>query len=217
MRKLLTGAGLALALMVLVAMQVTGTFDLTADMSGTATECITFNVEAMDCDNTDGCDGPQAVIGTHFDFYQAEFDTGATEEHGSFKWQAPKNLTGANGTIQYVWKGDDAACDNDGTADDVCWAVQMGSVGNTEEWADITFAGTVLGVTDRCQVAGKLNFTTETVVVHGLTAGEYSAMTVFRDTDGTNCGGTNWDDLTGDADLFTVRLCYEVNNVFSGE
>ena len=186
----------------------------------TATECVVLDASAIVPDDTIGC-GLATKNGTNWSYRTCDYDTGTTEEEGAWTFGLPPNFTGGTGTIQVVWSTATACTNGEDTtsnSDDVCWQINGDSFGDDAAYNTGSLAAPVLGIGDDCLAAGDIHFTTASTFTHSMNPNERGVIRVTRDTNGTNCtGGTAADDLNGDAFVHSVRFCYEVNNVFSGE
>lgn len=154
------------------------------------------------------------VQGTTFDYQICEFPDGA-DKAISWAFNLPDNLSGTGATAQVFWTGDEAACNNSASAD-VCWNVDSGSVADNGTWKNGSLNGTIVGLSDTCQGSGTLNISAAGSLAHGWTAGQRAMVRLSRATSSANCTA-NSDDYTGDAQLLSLRICYEVDNIFSGE
>jgi hypothetical protein len=181
----------------------------------TLTECVMLDASAINCTDCATAD----VTGTNFDYTTADFDSGATEEKGSWSFELPANFAAGSAiSVTFTWMSNNAAC-NAGATADVCWAIDGDSFANDAAFHGGALGGTAVGVTDNCLANGDIMLTPAvSFATHSMVAGERAVVQVFRDTDGTNCAATAAnDDLAADASLLAVRFCYEVDNVFSGE
>lgn len=126
-------------------------------------------------------------------------------------------MTGATAAVTVTWISDSASCDGVGDDDDVCWTVDGDSFSDTSVFNTGAIAGVLVAVTDECLTQGSLNVVALPTFTHSMVAGELGVLVIGRDIDGGDCGGAADDDFGQDADLLSVRFCYEVDNVFSGE
>lgn len=181
---------------------------------GTLTECVMLDAAGLACSFTGGC-ATSTVEGTNFDYRTADFDN-TTDEDGSWVFELPVNLSGTTATWEAVWISNNAACDG-GASADVCWTIDSGSFGNDDAFNTGALGGTLDAETDKCLANGDIMVGPAGTLTHGMTASERAAVVVSRDVDGGNCAGAGDDDLAADASLMSIRFCYEVNNVFSGE
>ena len=157
------------------------------------------------------------MAGTNFDYTTADFDA-TTEETGAWTFQLPANLSGTTASLSYTWISNNASCANAAT-DDVCFVVDGDSFANDAAFHTGTLGGTAVGQTDRCLANGDVMLSPSFTFTHSMVAGETAVVTVVRDLDGSltaNCD-TDDDDLDVDASLLSLRFCYEVDNLASGE
>jgi len=95
--------------------------------------------------------------------------------------------------------------------------VAASGIANDAAWNGAAL-GTSQGVEDVCLANGDLLVTSATdAITHGWVAGERAIVQVVRDVDGGHADCPDADDYTQDAKLLAVKVCYEVDNVFSGE
>ena len=179
----------------------------------TATECITF----MPGDATGVADTDLA--GTNFGNRVLSYSNSA-DDQGYWNFPVPDNLTGTLAAVTVYWVVNNGLCDG-GASADVCWTLDGDSFADDAVYFGGTMAGTLVSVTDTCGgTTGDLNISTLPSFTHSMTAGELGVLEIARDIDGTDGAGCNAggdDDLAAFADLISVKFCYEVNNVFSGE
>lgn len=187
------------------------------DLDNSQTECMYLPAGSVTCHTTGGCTDPAQIDGTNFSFMASAFATDA-DDAGSFVWVTPSNLAGTTATIQFYWFSDNAAC-NGGADDDVCWVVDGDSFADDAAFETGTLAGTAVGVTDKCTADGDIMVSSAATFTHSYAADQPTVLVVTRDVDGgtSACAGAGDDDYTQDAKLVGVRVCYEVDNIFSGE
>jgi hypothetical protein len=205
-------------------------FDLTGDGGGftfnnstvgmpltgtTSTECVMLDATAIVSDDSGGCT-TATKNGTNFSYRTCDFATGA-DNRGFFTFELPDNLAGTTASVSFTWISNNAACDS-GADDDVCWTIDGDSFANDAAYHTGALGGTLAAVTDNCIANGDLLRTSAVTFTHSWVAGERAAVEIGRDVDGGNCaGGAGDDDYAQNAELLAVRVCYEVDNVFSGE
>ncbi len=196
------------------------TFTVTATELGiglattTATECVMLNAAGINCDTTAGC-ATADTAGTNFDYTVAAFAT-AADDFGAWTFPTPQNLSGTTFIATVYWLGSETACDDTDTADDVCWTVAGAGIGDAGPFESASL-GTSQGKVDRCIDDGELLITDVfDAVTHGWEEDELAIVEVSRDVDAghADCAADAW---PNDALLMAVRICYEVDNVFSGE
>jgi hypothetical protein len=182
-------------------------------MTATATECIMLDASGINCSTTNGC-ATADTAGTNFDYTLAAFATGA-DDTGTWTFTVPDNISGTTFVATVHWVGNNASCAN-AVGDDVCWTVAASGIANDAAWHGATL-GTSQGVVDRCLANGDLNVSAATdAITHGWVAGERAIVQAVRDVDAghADCSA---DDYDQDAGLLAIKVCYEVDNVFSGE
>lgn len=179
----------------------------------TATECVMLNAAAINCKTTGGC-ATATVAGDNFDYVTADFDS-AGDESGTWTFPMPVNIAGTTFTYSVYWVSNSALCTAE-AADDVCWTVAGASVIDNGDW-DGAALGTSQGVDDVCIADGDLMHTSNSdAVTHGWVNNGLAVVQVVRDIDGGHADCTD-DRYPADASLLSVEVCYEVDNVFSGE
>lgn len=181
----------------------------------TATVCKTLEAADINCDSTNGC-ATVDTPGTIFDYTVATFDPN-TDNFGAWTFPTPENISGLTFTAEILWTSDNAACNNVDTTDDVCWTVSAIGISNSDPWDTATLGG-VEAIVDRCILNGDLMHSAPTVtnVTHGWIADEMAVVQISRDVDAgdADCAA---DAYPFNALLLSLKICYEVNNVFSGE
>ncbi len=179
----------------------------------TATECVMLNAAAINCKTTGGC-ATATVAGDNFDYVTADFDS-AGDESGTWTFPMPVNIAGTTFVASVYWTSNSALCTAE-AADDVCWTVAGASVIDNGDW-DGAALGTSQGVDDVCIADGDLMHTSNSdAVTHGWVNNGLAVVQVVRDIDGGHADCTD-DRYPADASLLSVEVCYEVDNVFSGE
>ncbi len=176
------------------------------------TECIILEASALGCATTGGC-AATTNEGTNFDYKSADFDS-ATDEDGAWVFgPVPTNLTGTTASVQYTWTT--GTCTGT-TNDDVCFTVAAAAADDDEAWDSLAL-GTAVGSMDTCTTADDIYESAAFTITHGWVAGDTKAVVkVIRDVDAGIAGCAD-DNISNDVDLQSVSICYEVNNVFSGE
>lgn len=181
------------------------------------TECIMLDASAINCDTTAGC-ATVDVAGDLYDYTVADFADGANDQ-GAWAFELPSNLTGTTATVQFVWLSNDVACD-DGATRDVCWTIEGDSFGQAGDIDGGTLSGTAIGQTDKCEAVGAINISDSITFTHSMLPDETAVVQVSREVDGDfaggNCNGATDDDFAATASLRSVRFCYSVSDIFSG-
>ncbi len=181
--------------------------------SGGGTECVMLDAAGINCSSSGGCSITDEA-GDSFDYTTADFDS-TSDESGTWTFGLPDNLTGTTFTAQVFWTSNDADCNADGD-DDVCWTVAAEGLADGGDW-DGASLGTSQGREDLCAGVGFLNVSTVTdVITHTWVANERAIVRILRDVDAghADCSA---DGLGADARILHVKVCYGVDNVFSGE
>lgn len=178
---------------------------------GGGTECIMLDASGINSDTTNGCAFNGNVAGTVFDFSVCDFDS-STDEFGAWTFNLPENLTGSTFAATYFWST--ATCTSS-TNDDVCFTIAAAGVSNNEAW-DAATLGTAAGDEDTCTTALFLYESPEITVTHGWVAGDRAIVEASRDQDGGLAACAD-DNISNDVRLHAVRVCYEVNAIWSGE
>ena len=180
----------------------------------TKTECMMLEGDLLNCKATGGC----AIVdipGTNFDFNVGQYATDA-DDAGTWTFNVPSNISGTTFIPRLYWVSTHAACDDVDETDDVCWTVGSAGTANDAGWL-ATDPANAQGVTSRCNTVGDLIITSALdAVTHGWVANERAVVEVIRDVDAGHA------DCSADAYpqaglLLAVEVCYEVDNVFSGE
>ena len=181
------------------------------ELTTSGTECVMLDASSINCATTTGCVTDANVAGTNFDYTVADFD-GTTEEDGAWSFELPENLTGTTFTYQYTWTN--TACTAD-TNDDVCFEVSAVGRANSQDWHG-SVLGTAIGTMDTCGTNNEIyKSDASAAVTHGFMAGERGIVVINRDTNASSaCAGDN---ISNDVRLLALRVCYEVDHVFSGE
>lgn len=180
------------------------------------TECVMLDASGINCSTVGGC-ATTDEAGDNFDYATADFDSGDTDESGTWSFNIPDNITGTTFTAQVYWTSNDAACTNE-AADDVCWTVAGSGIANDGDWDGATL-GTAQGIEDVCIAVGDLMVSVVSdAVTHGWAADERAIVQITRDADASpHADCPDADDYPADARLLSLKICYEVDNVFSGE
>lgn len=179
-----------------------------------ATECLTLTVIGASC-AAGGCN-KGVVLGTFFHYDVARFaNSPVPDESATWIFEVPDNI-GTTAVVSIGWHSNSAACDG-GATRDVCWTVDGDSFVDASAFETGTLDAALVAVTDNCAGDGELMVVALPTFTHSMVGGELGALVVARDADGGNCAGATDDDYVNQADLVSVRFCYEVDNVFSGE
>lgn len=179
-------------------------------LSNSRTECVILEASAINCSTSSGC-ATTDNAGTNFDYTSADFDS-ASDEDGTWVFALPDNITGTTFTAQYYWTTGTCTAT---TNDDACFTVAAAGVTDDEAWNGATL-GTAVGQDDTCTTADDLYISPTFTVTHGWTAGDKAIVQVARDVD-AGVAGCSDDNISNDVDLQSIKVCYEVDNVFSGE
>ena len=171
------------------------------------TECIMLEASDLNCG---GC-AAATVAGTNFDFDVADFDT-AADESGAWTFMVPDNLTGTTFVANVIWST--ATCTFD-SADDACFTVSSIGVADDEAWNTVAL-GTAVGADDTCVTADDLYVSPAITVTHGWVVGERAVVNLARDVD-AGIAGCTADNVGVDARVHAIKVCFEVDNFFSGE
>ena len=175
-------------------------------------ECMTLSAGAGTPDGA-GALSPCAMgssEGSNFTYPYCAFDTSA-DEGISWQFRLPVNL-GSNTdlTFSVEWTPDlSTAC---GAGDGVAWSLATESFANDEEWNTGSLTSETV-VTDDCTSGDtdRIYFSSITTHTHSMDPDERAVVRVFRDV-------SNGDDTyAADAHMLALRICYRVDNVFSGE
>lgn len=175
----------------------------------TQTECIMLEGAGTTCKNTTGC-AINLLNGTNFDYNVATFADGADDE-GTWSFIAPPNLAGTTLVANYYWYTGTCTASND----DVCFTVAGAGVANDEAWVTATL-GTAVGAMDTCATANDLYISPDITITHGIAANDKALIHITRDVDAGIAGCAD-DNISNDVQLLGLRVCYEVNDVSSGE
>jgi hypothetical protein len=179
------------------------------------TECVMLTAGGIQCSTTGGCTAVPNVEGTNFDYPTADFATGADSD-GTWSFPTPPNVTGTTFTAKVYWISNNAACTNEAGTDEVCWTVAGSGIADDAAFHSATL-GTSQGIDDVCTANGDAMITTVSdPITHGWAASEVAIVQILRDVDGGHAD-CNSDQYAQDASLLSVEVCYEVDNVFSGE
>jgi hypothetical protein len=195
------------------------TLTLTSGVGGialvttTATECVMLNAAGINCATTTGCNTVD-IPATGFDYTVAAFEgTTDSDEDGAWTFPVPKNIASTTFVASYYWTTPTCTASSN---DDVCFAVQSAGVANDGLFNTLTF-GTAEGETDTCTTANDIYMSEDFTVTHGWAEDEMAVVKIYRDNTAAFPTGCTADDILGDARLIALRVCYETNNVFSGE
>ena len=199
-----------------------GAGSITIDIDGSAltttkTECVGLNAGGAVIKST------ETIItsvrdGTNFPYRTYDFDD-ATDEFISWTYPLPDNIAGTTATVTIGWIV--AACTAT-TADDICWQFDGGGFIDDQAFHTGALDGTATAVQDLCTTANDIMVTAATTWTHNYdVASPKDTTAVFvlnRDADLADaaCSGDN-NDVSGDAGVAWVRICYETGNIFSGE
>jgi len=201
----------------LVGYTVGGTGGIQSDgsiTSGTLTECIMLEADWINCKTVGGCSITDEA-GDNFDYTTADFATDA-DDQGDWTFGVPDNIAGTTFTVQIYWTSNEAACDTENPADTVCWVVS--SVGKFifANWDAANTSG-AQGVDDVCDGEGLLNVADmPDPITHAWSPNQRAVVRVIRDVDASHAD-CDVDTYVGSANILHMKVCYEVNNVFSGE
>lgn len=180
------------------------------------TECIVLNAGGA----TQKAAGTSALTtydGTNFSYPAWDLDS-ATDEQIDWNYGLPPNVIGTTATVEVRWSA--AAC-TAATADDVCFVWNGGGLQDDDALHTAAFSGTETFIQDKCSAANDEQWAAATSWTHGYDVASPkdngAVFQIIREqvADAT-CTGDN-DAITGDVKLLAVRICYEVENVFSGE
>lgn len=198
------------------------TFTVTATEGGialvttSATECVMLMAQAsvqLAAETSE----ITLIDGTNFAYNVVVFDD-TLDELVNWVYDLPENIAGTTATVEITWLT--LAC-TAATADDVCWVWNGGGFIDDQAYATGSLTGTEAFVQDKCTTVGDIHTTGATSWTHDydvVSAKDTTAVfQIQREqiADAT-CTGDN-DDISGDVHLLSVRVCYEVENVFSGE
>jgi hypothetical protein len=177
-------------------------------------ECVMLNGAAITCDDTTGCTKPTRDNANFSETVSAFSET--DQEAGFWAFETPRNqIAGGNIEVQYSWESDTLTS---GTNDDLCMEVSAVSIGAGEPYESASF-GTAVGKMDTggdTDDGDRLLSDEFTVTPTGLGPEERVIVRLARDTDATPAGCDD-DNISNSVDIYTLRVCYYVNNVFSGE
>ncbi len=179
----------------------------------TSTELVVLDGSAITCDDATGCI-VNTRDNTNFSQRVATFSE-TDQEDGFWSFELPNNLTGTTISVQYVWESDVLTTT---TNDDLCMQVSAVSIATGEAYESASF-GTAVGEMDTgggTDDGDRIVSDAFTVTPTGLGASERLIVRLARDVDATPAGCAD-DNITGDIDIYALRIEYEVDNVFSGE
>ncbi len=179
----------------------------------TLTECVKIKASAIKCDSTTGC-VVQTRDNTNFAQDVATFSE-TDQEFGTVDIDLPANLTGTTIDVYYVWESDTLVLS---TNDDLCMDISAVSVATGGPWESASF-GTAVGIASTggdTDDGDRILSATGTVTPTGLGASEGLILRIARDTDATPAGCAD-DNISNDIDLYWLNVCYEVDNIASGE
>ncbi|MEE8240104.1 MAG: hypothetical protein V3R16_02450 [Nitrospirales bacterium] len=185
-------------------------------MTTSATECVMLHAQAS-VQPAAETSVITLVEGTNFPYNVVEFDD-TLDEIISWNYELPENIIGTTATVEIAWLT--VAC-TAATADDVCWVWNGGGFLDDDAFNTGAFSGSEAAVQDKCTTVGDIHTTGGTSWTHGYdVAAPKDTSAVFQiqreQVADASCTGDN-DDISGDVRLKSVRICYEVENVFSGE
>ena len=194
------------------------TTDDISTTAGTALlrECVYLDATSIVVPSSNGCE-LTTVTGTNATYRVCNFDQ-TTDESGFFAFGLPRNLAGSNATIEVTWVSNNAACDN-GATRDVCWGVETNGAVNDGVWHSISLSSSQVVEDDRCIANGDLlTYLFAATITHGWTADGRAMVRIFRDADEDTTGcAAGEDDYAADASFLSLRLCYQVDTLASGE
>ncbi len=102
-----------------------------------------------------------------------------------------------------------------GSADDVCFFVESASFGDGDAWTTGSL-GAAAGIDDTGVTANDIQFSDAFTVTHGWTQGERAVVKLTRDVDG-GLGACSDDNVSVDARIHSLEVCYPVDGPWSGE
>ena len=180
----------------------------------TATECVMLDASAIVPDDTGGC-GLATKNGTSLSYRVCEFD-GTTQEAGFWTFELPDNLAAATISFQVTWTPNLANACTATTSDGVVWEFATAGIADNANWHSASLGTATTLAADICTAADNDNIYktaagTITSANNGWAAGERAIARLRR------VPAAAGDDYVFDANALAVRVCYEVNNVFSGE
>jgi hypothetical protein len=182
----------------------------------TLTECIMLHAQSAILPTSNPAD-LQTVQGTNFPYNVLDFDQD-TDETAYWSYDLPANIAGTTAVVTPVWVV--AACTAT-TVDDVCWQINGGGEQH-DDVLDAALSGSATAGQAVCTTAGDLQVGPNITWTHGYdVTGAKDTTAIFkinRDADLADaaCSGDN-NDISGDVRLIRVRICYEVDDAFSGE
>lgn len=184
--------------------------------SGTLTECVTLHAEASIQPAAETSE-IALIEGTNFPYKVVNFDD-TLDEIITWNYELPANIAGTTATVRIAWLT--LAC-TAATADDVCFVWNGGGFQDDDAFNSGAFSGTEIFVQDKCTTVGDVHTSAATSWTHGYdVASPKDTQAVFQiqreQVADASCTGDN-DDISGDAQLKAIQICYEVTNVASGE
>ena len=155
--------------------------------------------------------------GSNFPYQVVNFDD-TLDEIIAWNYGLPANIIGTTATVRISWLT--LAC-TAATADDVCWVWNGGGFQDDDAFDTGAFSGTEFFNQDKCTTVGDIHTTALTSWTHGYDVASpkdtEAVFSIQREQVGdATCTGDD-DDIFGDVQLKSVQICYEVENVFSGE
>jgi hypothetical protein len=186
-------------------------------LSDTATECVVLSAYNAVADVGSGSDG-STVAGTNFDYYVQGFQD-TVDEQAHWLLPIPASIAGTTAVVTPSWTA--PACTVD-SADDVCWVINGGGFQENEAFKAGALSGTATAGQSTCATADYLEVGPAITWTHGFdVAAPKDTSFTFQITRDANLGDAACDgddnNISGDVNLVSVQICYEVENVFSGE
>ena len=182
----------------------------------TKTECVYLHAEGS---IQPAAETSEVVLveGTNFPYKVVNFDDTA-DEIITWNYGLPNNIAGTTATVRISWLT--LAC-TAATSDDVCWVWNGGGFQDDDAFKTGAFSGTETFVQDKCTTVGDVHTTAATTWTHGYDVAspkdtEASFSLQREQVADATCTGDN-DDITGDTQFKLVQICYEGENIFSGE
>jgi hypothetical protein len=151
-----------------------------------------------------------AVDGANFAYTAAQFDSSDDTEAVLWEFDLPANFDAAGAvTAQYKWTNDT------GTTDTVCLAVATDSFADDAAFRSGSM-GADAGATDTSTASDDIMVSPSITVTESWVAEEHVIFTARRDVAG-DATGCSADSMAEDMHLLMVNVCYEIDNIFSGE
>jgi hypothetical protein len=150
------------------------------------------------------------VDGTNFAYTAAQFNSDNDTETVLWEFDLPANFDAAGAvTAVYKWTNDT------GTTDTVCLVVATNSFANDAAFRTASM-GADSGATDTSTASDDIMFSPAITVTESWVAEDHVIFTARRDVAG-DATGCSADVMAEDMHLLSINLCYESNNLFSGE